>query len=298
MDEVNSAKRRAAGVSLGFNIASTLVKFAVATVTGSVSLLSEAFHSATDILSSGIALASVRAAAAPPDEEHPFGHGKIESLAGFGESVLLLGIAVYVLVEAIARLLVTKPVDSLDLGIWVMAASAAGALLVGLYARRVARKTDSLALLSNSQHLFVDFVTSLGVLVGLAIVHVTKWQWADAVLAVGFAFWMGLGAWKLSHLAFHELIDVRLPEGELQRIHAVLASETDVLDVHRLRTRRSGNQRYVDMHIVVPRDWDVVQAHDVADRIEKTIARELAPANVVVHVDPFDPNKRIEALGK
>lgn len=291
MDATNRAKQRAAAFSLAFNILSTLVKLVAASLTGSVGLLSEAIHSATDVFSSGIALASVRAAAVPPDEEHPFGHGKIESLAGFGESVMLFGIVVYVVIEAVTRFFQPHPVQSLDFGLFVMAGSAIGAAIVGLYAHRVAKATRSLALLSNSQHLFVDFITSLGVLIGLTVVKLTGWTWADPVIAIVFAGWMGLGAWRLSHLAFHELIDVRLPEGEVSRIRAILADESTVLGYHRLRTRRSGNVRYVDMHIVVPREWDVVQAHDVADALEKKIARELAPANVVIHVDPFNPAK-------
>ncbi len=291
MEATHRAKRRAAGISLAFNIVSTLVKVIAAVVTGSVGLLSEAIHSATDVFSSGIALASVNAAAAPPDEEHPFGHGKIESLAGFGESVMLFGIVAYVVFEAISRLFKPHVVESLDLGVIVMAASAVGALVVGLYARKIARQTESLALLSNSQHLMVDFVTSLGVLSGLLIVRATGWVWADSAVALIFAVWMSLGAWKLSYVAFHELIDVRLPPGEIERIKGLVASEPLILNCHKLRTRRSGNVRHIDMHIVVPREITLIEAHDAADRLEKLIELELAPANAVIHVDPYDPER-------
>lgn len=291
MDTTHRAKQRAASISLAFNVVSTLVKIIAAVLTGSVGLLSEAIHSATDVFSSGIALASVNAAAAPPDEEHPFGHGKIESLAGFGESVMLFGIVAYVVFEAIARLIKPHKVESLDLGVAVMAASALGALVVGLYARNVARRTESLALLSNSQHLMVDFVTSLGVLGGLLLVRATGWIWADSAVALVFAIWMCLGAYKLSYLAFHELIDVRLPPGEIARIEKLVASEPIILNCHKLRTRRSGNIRHIDMHIVVPREMTLIDAHDAADRLEKLIERELAPANVVIHVDPYDPSR-------
>lgn len=291
MEAMHRAKRQAAGASLAFNILSTLVKAIAAALTGSVGLLSEAIHSFSDVFSSGIALASIGAAAQPPDEEHPFGHGKIESLAGFGESIILFATVAYVVYEAIHRLLEPQTVQSLDLGLAVMGASAAGSLIVGIYVRRVAHSSHSLALQSNSQHLFVDALTSFGVLVGLGIVRLSGWGFADSIVALGLAVWMTLGAWKLSRIAFHDLIDVRLPEEEIGHICEILESTPSLLGYHRLRTRRSGHVRFVDLHVVVPREWSVVEAHDLADELEKRIAQELAPANVVIHVDPFNPAK-------
>lgn len=291
MHDSEPRKQRAAAISVGFNVISTLVKLAAAIVTGSVSLLSETVHSFTDVFASTIALASVRAAAVPPDEDHPFGHGKIESLAGFAESILLFGIVVYVAFEAIHRLFVPQPIQQLDIGIAVMIASSLGAIVVARYVARVAKSTHSLALKSNAQHLMVDFVTSVGVLAGLFVVRLTGLTWTDSIVALCFAMWMAYGAWKLSNQAFHDLIDVRLPEEDLATIHAILAQEPSVLGYHRLRTRRSGSLRYVDMHIVVPRDWNVVEAHDIADHLEKRISAELEPANVVIHVDPYDPKR-------
>jgi cation diffusion facilitator family transporter len=291
MDVMEWEKRRAAGVSVAFNIVSTIIKLIAAVLTGSVSLLSEAAHSLTDVFASSIALISVTAAAAPPDEEHPFGHGKIESLAGFGESILLFGVVVYVVVEAVMRLVTPQPIVQLDLGLWVMAASSVGALGVARYVGRIGYRTHSLALKSNAQHLMVDFVTSVGVLVGLLAVHLTGVTWSDSVVALGLAVWMTVGAWRLARQAFHDLIDIRLPDEEVARIGALVEHEPGVLGYHRLRTRRAGSLRYVDMHIVVPREWSLLEAHDLADRLEKRIETELAPANVVIHVDPYDPNR-------
>lgn len=291
MADLSLQKNRAASASLAFNVVSTLVKLVAAVLTGSVSLLSEAAHSFTDVFASAIALASVRAAAVPPDEEHPFGHGKIESLAGFGESILLFGVVVYVVIEAIMRLVTPQPILELDLGIVVMVGSAVGAFLVSRFVGRIAAQTGSLALKSNAQHLMVDFVTSAGVLGGLLLAKATGATWADSVLALGFAVWMAWGAWKLSKQAFHDLIDIRLPDEEIAQVEALISSESEVLGFHRLRTRRSGSMRFIDMHIVVPREWTVVEAHDLADRLEKRIELDLQPATVVIHVDPFDPQR-------
>lgn len=290
-EETQIQKRRAASASLVFNLLSTAFKLVAAVLTGSVALLSEAVHSMTDVVASAIAFVSVKAAAAPPDEEHPYGHGKIESLAGFGESVLLLMIVIYIVVEAIQRLIRHTGVDQISFGMAVMAASAVGSVVVGIYVTGVGRRTGSLALQSNGQHLRVDAVTSVGVLVALAVTATTGWKQADAVVALLLAVWIGFGAWMLARLAFDQLIDRRLPDSEVKTIKGIVSNYEGILSCHRLRSRLSGNERYIDMHIVVPNQLTVVEAHDLADRLEKRISSELAPAQVVIHVDPYDEAK-------
>ncbi len=284
-------KKRAAGISLAYNVTLTLLKLAAAVLTGSVALLSEAIHSATDIVASGIALVSVRAASAPPDEDHPYGHGKIESLAGFGESILLLIIVCYVVFESVQRLIRGVEVQNLDVGLWVMAFSAVTSFFVSRHVGAISKRTGSLALASNSQHLMVDCITSVGVLGALVVTKMTGWEQADPAFAILLAGWMAVGAWRLARQAFDQLVDRALTEDEIEQIRGLVNSQVGVLDCHRLRTRLSGDTRYIDMHIVVPRDWSVVQAHDLADGLEKSIADAMAPAVVVIHVDPFDEGK-------
>lgn len=284
-------KHQAAGLSLAYNVVLTVAKVVAAVVTGSVSLLSESVHSTTDIVASAIALFSVRAAARPPDEDHPFGHGKIESLAGFGESILLLGIVVYIVFESIQRLLSHTVAQNLHVGLWVMGFSAVGSFLTGRYVTMVGETTQSMALRSNGQHLMVDFWTSAGVIVALALTYFTGWAWTDSVFALGLAAWIARGSWRMMIEACDQLIDRTLPEEELGALHEILKAEPGVLSYHRLRARHSGRFHFVEVHLVVPRDWSVVQAHDLADKIEKRIAETLPPAQAVVHVDPFDPAK-------
>lgn len=293
-----AAKKRAASVSLAYNLAFTILKLVAAVMTGSVSLLSEGVHSATDVVSSTIALVSVRAAALPPDDEHPYGHGKIESLAGFGESILLILIVLYIFFESIQRFIRPASIERLDFGIWVMVASTITSLLVARYVGGVAKQTDSMALRANGQHLMIDFVTSLAVLVALGVTRVTGWAYVDAIFAILFALWLGFGAWTLSREAFHQLIDRKIAPEEIAQIEIVLQAEPEVLSYHRLRTRHSGNEHFVDLHVVVPNDWSVVQAHALADRLEKEIEARLTPAHVVIHVDPYDPQKDIDPTGR
>ncbi len=284
-------KRRAAMLSVGYNLAATGVKLVAAVMTGSVSLLSEALHSAVDVVASVFAYLSVRVGSTPPDEQHPYGHGKVETLAGFGESILLMLIVGYLLIEGVRRLIVGSGLDNLEWGVGVMALSTLTSLAVGQYVWRVGKRTHSLALMSNGQHLMIDFWTSLGLLIALGVIYFTGWVFIDALLAIAIALWLFRGAWQLAHRAFHELIDHCLPQEELARIHQILRSEPNLLNYHNLRTRRSGSMRYVDVHIVLPNDWSLQQAHAVADALEQQIERELAPAEVTIHVDPYDPHR-------
>lgn len=285
------AKRRAAALSLLFNIFQTLLKVAAAILTRSVSVFSEAAHSSIDVVASFIAYVGVRVGAAPPDEEHPYGHGKVESLAGFGESILLFGTVVYICYTAVSRLLHKPAIERIDFGVVAMAISAIGCFLVSRYMLGVAKRTKSVALKSNGQHLTADCVTSIGVLVALALSKLTGLFWIDSAMAILIALWMTHGAWHLAVEAFDHLIDKRLSDEDLDKIEEILTNHPDVLGHHRLRSRLSGNMRYVDMHIVVPNEWSVTQAHNVADELEKSIGFELSPAQVVIHVDPFDAAK-------
>ena len=287
-DQLN---RRAAALSLAWNIFQTVLKIGAAVLTRSVSVFSEAAHSSIDVIASLMAFAGVRVGAAPPDEEHPYGHGKVESLAGFGESMLLFGTVVYILVTAISRLLHKPAIERVDFGVVVMAISAVGCFLVSRYLAFASKQTHSIALKSNGQHLTADSVTSIGVLLALALTKITNLYWVDPAMAILIACWMTLGAWRLMVEAFDHLIDKRLSDAELDRIEQILNAHKEVLGHHRLRSRMSGNMRYIDMHIVVPNEWSVVQAHNVADELEKTIAYHLSPAQVVIHVDPYDAAK-------
>lgn len=283
--------RRAAGLSLALNGLLTALKFVVALLTGSVSLLSEAFHSGTDVLGSLMALLAIRAAANPPDEEHPYGHGKIESLAAFGESLALLGVVGVILAQSIGNLLKGSHPERLDLGMLAAGVSAVGSLGVGNYLLAVARKTDSIALRSNGRHLLLDCFANLSVLSAFALQKYLGFDHADSLLGILIGAWLGIGAWRTVREAFEQLIDHRVADEEIQKIREILQDTPGLISYHRLRTRHSGNVHYIDLHAVVPREWSVVQAHELADRLEKRIAAALAPAQAVVHIDPYDPAK-------
>jgi cation diffusion facilitator family transporter len=284
--------------SVALNISVTILKLTGAFLTGSVSLLSDAVHSGTDLIASSLTYVSVRVAGAPPDEEHPFGHGKIESLTGFVEAIMIFVVVAFIGLEAINRLLSRHVLESktLGFGLLAMGISSVASLIASFYVKNVGNRTGSVALKVNARHLQIDFFTSLGVFVGLAATQRTGKQSLDPIIALVLAVWLCYGAVRLAVGAFQEIIDVRLPEKELAQIRQIVAEDARIVSHHRLRTRRSGSVRNIDLHIVVPRDWNVVEAHEVADALEHRIREELAPAEVVVHIDPFDPDKAKQSL--
>jgi cation diffusion facilitator family transporter len=290
LDAPQRRRQSAATLSVVFNAFQALVKLAAAVATGSVALLSEAAHSTVDVLASLIAFTGVRAAAEPPDAEHPYGHGKIESLSGFGEALLLAVTMVFVLFEAADHLFRPVRVDHVDGGSWVLAICALGAGLVGRHVKRVGETERSLALLGNGRHLLVDSAVTVTVMAVLLLTRVPGLTLVDPLAAFLLAIWMGWTSLRLGRQAFEQLIDRRISDEDTERICAFLRADQRIVSFHRLRTRLSGAVRLVDVHIVVPRDLSVVEAHTIADDIEKRLASDLAPADVVVHVDPFDPN--------
>jgi cation diffusion facilitator family transporter len=161
-----------------------------------------------------------------------------------------------------------------------------GAVFVSLSNHKAARETESFALQSNVQHLNVDIITTVGVLVSLLITKFTGWQYADPIFAIGLSLWLGFSSLKMVHSAFHEVIDRTIDEAEIAKIKEILEAESDLISYHKLRTRHSGAWHYIDIHLVVPRTWSVVQGHELADRVEKKIEAELHPAVCTIHIDP------------
>jgi cation diffusion facilitator family transporter len=288
MGELDRTAQSAARLSLLYNVLQTGLKLLGATLTGSVSLLSEGLHSLSDVLSSFISFVSVRASAAPPDEEHPYGHGKIDTLAGLSEAIVLFLFAIYTAVISIEKFFRRPEVIKVDIGlILVLVCTLMGALIMS-YIRKAAKVTGSFALQSNVQHLIVDLMTSVGAMLALLVTKMTGWHYADPIFGLLLSIWLGFSSVKMIHRAFNEVIDHQIDPSELSKIKDILAAEPDLVSFHKLRTRHSGNFHYVDVHIVVPRQWTVVQGHELADRIEKNIEQELSPAICTIHVDPSE----------
>ena len=299
-DNLSNEKIRAAGVSLATNALLTALKAMGAVLTGSVGLLSEAVHSGADFVGSALVLASVHVSAAPPDEDHPYGHAKVENVSGLAEAGVLGLLGLYVIAQGIEHLLHRFALQNVDVGLEIAGSCAMLSGLAGFYIHRIGKRTQSAALRANGLHLLSDLGTSAGVAVALLVVKLTSIHWADGAIGLALGAWLVASSFRIGYDAFQQLIDRRLPDADVARLRAIIEAESTLLSYHRLRTRLSGNVRYIDFHVVVPNTWSVVEAHQVADHLEHRLNEELAPAVLVIHVDPFDPEKakRVENRDK
>jgi cation diffusion facilitator family transporter len=216
--EAARAKAGAARLSVLSNTALVLLKLFVGIRIGSVAVLSEAAHSSTDLIAALIALFAVRASDVPPDEKHPYGHGKLESVSGVVEAILILGAGAYIIYEAISALIHGRSSGQLGWGIAVMALSALANTFVARHLFRVARATDSLALEADAHHLSIDIWTSLGVVAGLALAWITGLHLFDALAALVVAFFILKTGWGILRRAFSPLMDEQLPEEEVRTV--------------------------------------------------------------------------------
>ncbi len=284
-----TAQRKAAAARLSIlsNVLLTVLKLVVGAVSGSVSILSESAHSATDLVASCIAFFSVRIADLPADEEHPYGHGKIESLSGLAEALLIFIAAALILYEAAHKLTAHAAPDHLLLGMGVMLLSVVTNAFVARYLFREARETDSLALKADAAHLSADVYTSLGVLGGLTLSYLTGWTWVDAAAAILVSAWIVRGACHLLGEAVAPLLDSRLSEAEVQIVRNVLDKEAWVLGYHKLRTRKSGSARYVDAHILMDDDMSLQEAHAHTEGVEDRIRTALPNTEITLHTEPY-----------
>jgi cation diffusion facilitator family transporter len=281
-----SRKSRAAAVSVASNLTLVVLKVVVGAMSGSVSILSEAIHSANDLVAAVIAFASTRVSDRPSDHEHPYGHGKVESISGAIEAALIVVAAFWIIAEAVQKLRHGGEVEHLGLGSAVMGISAVVNILVSRHLFRVAKDEDSLALEADAHHLMTDVYTSAGVGIGLAVVWATGWYVLDPLVAIAVAGLILSIGWKLTLQAGEQLLDRSLPTSEIASIEQVLRSDPHVLGVHRLRTRKSGSDRYVDVHVVLKGTTPLAEAHQVAVDLEVAVGKVLPRTHVIMHLDP------------
>ena len=281
------SNRTAALLSVASNTLLTVAKLVLGLVTGSVAVLSEAAHSASDLAASAIAFFAVRTAARPADRDHPYGHEKAENLAAALEGILVLAAGCAVVFEALRRLIVGAPaVDHIGLAIAVMAGSAMVNLVVSTRLRRVARLTGSPAIEGDAAHLTADIWTSAGAALGLVLVAITGWKPLDAVAALivaTYVVWMGV---RLTWRAAQVLLDGGLPDHEMALIEEVLAGfSADGVSFHALRGRRAGSKRHVDLHMVVPPETTVRHGHTMSGQVKSAVRSALPNVEVLIHLE-------------
>lgn len=265
-----------------------VLKAAGAWITGSLALFSAALDSLIDVFVSTANWVVLRRSAAPPDAEHAYGHGKFENLAALAQGLFLAGGAAGLVVTSIRHLASGEAPRETGLGMGVLALSMIVSFLVARHLRRAARSEESPALAADSLHYATDLWVNGAALAALGVVAATGWAPADPIVAVGVALWVFRAAAGLILDAARVLSDRGLPEEELRRIREVVESfrPQGVVGMHDLKTRRGGGQRFIELHLEIPRATSFEDAHDLMVRVLRAIERELPRSKVFVHGDP------------
>lgn len=284
---------RAGRLSLLFGCLIFAGKFLAFSVTGSMAVFADAMESTINIVSACILIFALKIASRPPDESHPYGHGKVEFLSAGIEGAAIAFAALVILAQSIRELLEGPEVHRLDLGLALLAASSVANAALGLHLTRVGRRTRSDALVADGRHVLADVWTSVGVIAGLFIVYLTGWIWADPLIAMAVALHVAWEGYRVVHGSLGGLMD----EAELSQLeHTTTTLEgaraPSWIDLHGLRSWRSGARRHIDFHLTVPRYFDVEQIHAIHDQIEEIlIHRDDHGGDVVVHFDPCEDDE-------
>jgi cation diffusion facilitator family transporter len=283
-------KSRAAGLSIASNTTLIVLKIVAGALTGSIAILTEAVHSSIDLLASVVAFFSVRKAEEPADASHPYGHEKVENLSAALEGVLILLGAGVIIFESVRRLAHTPSVDRLGLGIAVVGFSAVANVAVSSYLYRQARVTESPALEGDAAHLRTDALTSLGVMVGLALVQITGWEKLDPITALIVAAAIVYSGVRIVSRSSRVLVDEALPEDELVSIGEAIQEygAPEVSGYHKLRARRAGSRRYIDLHVQFRAGTTLERAHFLSHELQDRIRRRVRDADVLIHLEPED----------
>jgi len=281
-------KSGAAGLSIASNSFLIAIKLAAGAITGSIAIITEAVHSLIDLVASVIAFVSVRKAGEPADEDHPYGHEKVESLAAAIEGMLILVGAGIIVYEATHRLVDGAEVSRLGVGIAVMGFSVIANLVVSSVLYRQAKEHESPALEGDAAHLRTDALTSAGVLVGLGLVEVTGVVAFDSITALVVAAAIVGAGIRIIRRSSGVLVDEVLPDEEMDRIEAAIAAARtpEVAGYHKLRARRAGSRRYIDMHVQYRSGTSLERAHELAHAMRAEIEERLARAEILIHVEP------------
>jgi len=293
---IQERKERVAILSVASNSILVVFKIIVGALIGSVSIISEAIHSGMDLLAAIIAMFSVKKSHLPADEVHPFGHGKVESISGLIEAVLIFLAAFWIIFEALKKLASAQEVESPGWGVAVMFLSAVLNFFVSQKLFAVGKEADSIALTADAWHLRTDVFTSAGVMISLFIIWISHFffmdpriHWLDPVAAIFVATFILKAAYDLTSQALGDLMDVKLPPDEEKWIREVIANRRpEIHGYHQLKTRKAGNFRFIEFHIKVDPQMTVEASHGIARELKHVIMDKLPAATVTIHVEPCD----------
>jgi cation diffusion facilitator family transporter len=282
-----SLRKRAALISFGIGILMFAMKSGAFLVTGSAAILSDAMESIVHVIATGFALYSIILVGRPANRRHPYGYGKVEYISAGTEGALILLAAIAICYEAVKDIITGSELKELDVGVWVIAAAGAINLVLGFYLIRTGKKTRSLTLVADGKHVLTDSYTSIGVLIGLILVMITGVTIIDPLFAIAVALNILVTGYSLIRESIRGLMNAADPETLERTVEAVNGVRSDeMIDMHRLRAWRAGEQRFIDFHLTLPYYMELRGAHDRQEIVYEAIAGEFeGQAEVFVHLD-------------
>lgn len=287
----HGVRLRAGRLALVGGIAVLVAKLAAWQLTGSTAVFSDALESFVNVAAGALLLYSLYLSSQPADRNHPYGHGKVEFFSAGVEGTLIAIAAVLIGIAALRQLIRGVELRSLDLGLVLVTAATAANAAIGLHLIRVGRRVHSLALVADGRHLLTDVVTSVGVIIGLALVWITGLSILDPIVALIVAAQILRTGWQLSRQAIGGLMDEADPDSLGEMVRALeVQREPSWIDTHSLRSWRSGAVEHVDLHMVVPRYFDADRLHEIDEQVERALlAATRRPGEVITHFDPCRP---------
>ena len=284
---LDSEKKFAAGLSITSNAFIIITKLIAGMVSGSISIISEAIHSLSDFLASVLTFFAVTRSAEPADKEHPFGHGKYEDMSGFIEGGLIIFAGCFIIFESANKLIkgYTLQTESM-LGIYVMAFAVIANFAVSRYLFYVAKKSDSVSLLADAEHLSTDIFSSLGVLVGLVLIKITGIAALDPIVALIVAVIILKAGFTISKETLNNLLDGSLPQDDIKKIETILKSNKVIKGFKNIKGRKSGQYKDIELTLLFNPDMKISCAHSICDQIEGEIKKELGNVSTIIHAEP------------
>ncbi len=280
--------RRAAGASLVVSLVLVAIKAFAFLVSGSVAVLASLADSALDLFTATLNIFAIRSALTPADEEHRFGHGKAEPLAGLAQGAFIAGSATFLVVQAVQRLIAPQPVAHGGAALAVMAVSLAAAAGLAAYQRYVVARTSSVAIGADRMHYIGDVVTNGGVILAILLSTQAGWHLADPIIALCVAGVLTWSAWTVFRPSYDQLMDRELADNDRARIERIVRAHPEVKDLHELRTRAAGLHTFIQLHLVLAPETSLVRAHAVSDEVEERLMAEFPNAEVIIHQDPWN----------
>ena len=278
--------RRAGRASLGVSLLLVAIKAYAYFASDSVAMLASLADSALDLFTAALNLFAIHESLSPADAEHRFGHGKAEPLAGLAQGAFICASAIFLVIQAVQRLLAPQPITHSLEAMIVMCISIFAAICLILYQRIVVTRTGSLAITADATHYFGDLVSNIGVVAAILLVSWLGWLRADPIIALLVALVLVVSAWSVFRQSLDQLMDRELPDDERAGIIATVRAHPDVRALHELKTRKAGLNTFIQVHIELDPGITLAKAHEISDAVEAAVCAAYPGAEVMIHQDP------------